>query len=69
MQVLNAIRKDANKDAIFTEDQINNMGEGTNWQSEIFRKNAVVQNHQLSFSGGGDKSNFYTALNYFNQMV
>ncbi|MDR3009542.1 MAG: TonB-dependent receptor [Sphingobacterium sp.] len=67
MQVLNAIRKDANKDAIFTEEQISNMGEGTNWQNEIFRKNAVVQNHQLSFSGGGEKSNFYTALNYFNQ--
>src|SRR5690606_17719321 len=23
--------------------------------------------HQLSFSGGGEKSNFYTALNYFDQ--
>ena len=34
------------------------LGEGTNWQDELF-KAAAMQKHQLSFSGGGDKSTFY----------
>ena len=67
MEVLNGIRQDAGRSLIYTEEQIANVGEGTNWQDEVLHKNALVQNHQLSFSGGGDKNNFYTALNYFDQ--
>ncbi|TCR08615.1 TonB-linked SusC/RagA family outer membrane protein [Sphingobacterium sp. JUb20] len=67
MEVLNALRTEGGKASIFTDEQINNIGEGTNWQNEIFQKNALVQNHQLSFSGGAERSTFYTALNYFNQ--
>ncbi|WP_187773907.1 TonB-dependent receptor [Sphingobacterium hotanense] len=67
MEVLNGIRKDAGRDLIFTEQQIAEIGEGTNWQDEVLNNNAMVQNHQLSFSGGGEKSTFYSALNYFNQ--
>ncbi len=67
MEVLNAIRQDAGREIIFTDEEINAIGDGTNWQNEVFRRNALVQNHQLSFSGGGEKSNFYTALNYFDQ--
>ena len=39
----------------------------TDWQSQIFVKNAFVQNHTLSFSGGSDKTTFYTSLNYSQQ--
>ena len=42
------------------------LGKGTDWQDEVFRK-GVMQNHQLSFSGGHDKTNYYTSLNYFSQ--
>lgn len=34
------------------------LGEGTNWQEELF-KSAVMQKHQLSLSGGGEKAAFY----------
>ena len=42
------------------------LGQGTNWQSLIFRK-APIQNHQLTFSGGSEKTQMSLALNYFNQ--
>ncbi|MEM9326327.1 MAG: SusC/RagA family TonB-linked outer membrane protein [Bacteroidota bacterium] len=50
----------------YTQDEINGFGGGTDWQDEIFR-NAPVQNHQLSMSGGNEKSNYYVGINYFNQ--
>ena len=34
------------------------LGEGTNWQDELFQS-AAMQNHQLSLSGGTDKTTFY----------
>ncbi len=42
------------------------LGNGTDWQEAMFRK-GQVQNHQLSFSGGKDKTNYYLSLNYFDQ--
>lgn len=42
------------------------LGEGTDWQEAIFQ-HGTVQNHQLSFSGGQNKTNYYFSGNYFNQ--
>jgi TonB-linked SusC/RagA family outer membrane protein len=42
------------------------LGEGTNWQDELFRT-ALMYNHQLSFSGEKEGTRYYTSLNYFNQ--
>ncbi|NRT10485.1 TonB-dependent receptor [Flavobacterium sp. 14A] len=42
------------------------LGKGTNWQKEIFR-NAQMQNHQLTISGGKDNTRYYTSMNYFEQ--
>ena len=44
----------------------NILGNGTNWQDEIFRK-GKIQNHQLSFSGGKDKTQYYISGGYFKQ--
>lgn len=44
----------------------NLLGEGTNWQDELFRT-ATMYNHQLSFSGEKDGTRYYTSLNYFDQ--
>jgi len=41
------------------------LGPGTDWQEAMFRKGSM-QNHQLSFSGGRDKTNYYISLNYFD---
>lgn len=42
------------------------IGVGTDWQEAIFRA-ANVQSHQLSFSGGNDKTNYYVSLGYLDQ--
>lgn len=43
------------------------LGAGTDWQAAIFNNNAQRQNHELSLSGGNDKSTFYTSFGYLNQ--
>ena len=42
------------------------LGEGTNWQKELFQT-GQIDNHQLAFSGGQGKTTYYFSLNYFNQ--
>ncbi len=63
---LNDLRADQKQAPEFTGEQIAQIGDGTNWQKEIF-KTGSVQNHQLSFSGGQDKFNYYASLNYLDQ--
>jgi hypothetical protein len=41
-------------------------GEGTDWYHQIL-SNAFVTNHQLSISGGGEKSTYNFSLGYLNQ--
>lgn len=43
------------------------LGEGSDWQSVIFNNSAKRQNHELSVSGGNDKSTFYTSFGYWDQ--
>ena len=66
VSLLNDLRADQKQQPEFTSEQIAQIGEGTNWQKEIFRTGSV-QNHQLSFSGGQDKFNYYASLNYLDQ--
>src|SRR5690606_6767189 len=40
---------------------------GTDWQNEVYTSDALVQNHNLSFSGGSPSTRFYIGLNYFDQ--
>jgi TonB-dependent starch-binding outer membrane protein SusC len=42
------------------------LGKGTDWQEELF-KTAALHKHQLSLSGGSDKTTFYVSGEYFNQ--
>lgn len=48
----------------FTDPSI--LGKGTDWQEAIFRT-GKTQDHQLSFSGGNDKTNYYFSAGYYNQ--
>ncbi|MDQ6480131.1 TonB-dependent receptor [Dyadobacter sp. LHD-138] len=50
----------------FTDAEISAMGEGTDWQDQIFRS-AAIQNHTLSVSGGNDKTNFNISGSYFDE--
>lgn len=42
------------------------LGKGTDWQGELFR-NAPMQKHQLSMSGGNDKTTYYLSGEYLQQ--
>lgn len=42
-------------------------GTGTNWQNEVFNKNAPKVQHQVSISGGNDKSNYYVSFGYLSE--
>lgn len=65
-QLVNLARTNDKEGIYFTQEEIDNFGEGTDWQSEIFR-NAPVQQHHLSFSGGNDKTRFLVSAGYFDQ--
>lgn len=52
---------------IFTQSEIENMGEGTDWLEEATNKNAPIQNHALTLTGGNEISNFSSSLSYFQQ--
>ncbi|HBB92853.1 MAG: TonB-dependent receptor [Bacteroidetes bacterium GWF2_49_14] len=42
------------------------LGPGTDWQNEVFRK-AGIQSHQLSVTGGTDKTTYAISGGWFNQ--
>ncbi|MCV9387013.1 SusC/RagA family TonB-linked outer membrane protein [Reichenbachiella ulvae] len=42
------------------------LGDGTDWQHELF-KAAAMQKHQLSLSGGGEKTTYYLSGEHFDQ--
>jgi TonB-linked SusC/RagA family outer membrane protein len=42
-------------------------GTGTNWQDEIFSNSALIQNHNMNFSGGTDRSTYYVSFGYMKQ--
>src|SRR5690606_19515063 len=43
------------------------LGEGTNWQEEVYRNGAPMMSHTLSASGGSEKATFFVSGNYFDQ--
>jgi len=42
-------------------------GQGTDWQNAIFNSNAGVQNHEVSVSGGNERSTYYSSFGYYKQ--
>lgn len=39
----------------------------TDWQEALFQKNAPMMNHQVSVTGGSEKSTFASTMSYFTQ--
>lgn len=66
LTVLNDINVESGGGIIHSPQRIAEVGEGFDWQDLLFQ-NAVTQNHQISFAGGGNNSNYYVALNYIDQ--
>ncbi len=54
----------------FTPAQIRayrNGGPNTNWLNEIFRSDALQQNHNISVTGGGKATSYFLSAGYVNQ--
>jgi len=62
----NDARVNAGKAPYYTDDQIAQLSDGTDWQNAAFRT-APAQNHQLTISGGDDKTHYAVSGNYFKQ--
>jgi len=43
------------------------LGEGTNWQDELFNQDAPITNHQIAVTGGNKVSSFAGTLSAFSQ--
>jgi hypothetical protein len=63
LQVLSDINVEGGGDVLSTPAEISAMGSGFDWQDLIFRS-SMIQNHQVTMSGGSDLSNYYVSLNY-----
>ena len=50
----------------YTDAEIAALGQGTDWQDAVLRT-AVQQSHELSITGGGDKSRYAFSANYTDQ--
>ena len=46
---------------------ISELGEGTDWQNEIFRSSAPIQNHNVTVTGGSENTKFSVLVGYFDQ--
>jgi TonB-dependent starch-binding outer membrane protein SusC len=66
MSFINDIRADRGQDPLFTQQEIEAIGAGTDWQNEVLRT-APVQNHQFSLSGGSEDTRYYLSLSHLNQ--
>ena len=60
---LNTLETSQGGAPIYSQEQINAFGEGTNWLEEVTRVGSI-QNHQLTFSGGNEDNRYAITGNY-----
>lgn len=65
-ELVNDINVSTGNPKTYNEADLAALGEGSDWQSAALRKKAL-QNHELSFSGGDEKSRYLISANYFGQ--
>jgi TonB-dependent starch-binding outer membrane protein SusC len=49
---------------LYSQELIDSIGEGTDWQEEAYHRNAPVQNHYLGLNGGSERSSYSLSLSY-----
>lgn len=59
-------KPDAGRYQYLSLEEINALGDGTDWQDAAYR-NALITNHQISVSGGSKKTRFIVSGNYYKQ--
>lgn len=60
---LNTLEESQGGAPIYTQSEIDAIGEGTDWLDEVLQT-GMIHNHQLSFTGGNEKSRFALIGNY-----
>ncbi|MBN2521723.1 MAG: TonB-dependent receptor [Bacteroidales bacterium] len=63
--LMNEAANNAGRPRIF--DDPDSLGVGTDWQEEIFYRNAPIREHSLTVSGGSDQATYSSSFSYFNQ--
>lgn len=66
MSFYNGVYRDRGIEPLFSREDIDQAGVGTDWQDEILRS-AMIQEHRVSFSGGSEDTQYYLSLNAFDQ--
>lgn len=64
--VANEWLKNEGQEPYWDASEVEALGEGTDWWGENI-KPAMIHNHVLTFSGGGENTAYSLALNYFDQ--
>jgi TonB-linked SusC/RagA family outer membrane protein len=64
--LINDINTSTGSAKTYSDSALAALGQGSDWQNAAIRKGAI-QNHELSFSGGDEKSRYLVSGNYFNQ--
>jgi hypothetical protein len=57
----------AGQSPYFSQAEIDGFTADTDWQDEMFNYNAPKMDHNLTFSGGGDKIEYTSTIGYFSQ--
>lgn len=65
MMLMNEGARNANQPEPFDLNEIPK--HNTNWQKELFTKDAPIFNHDLAVTGGNDKSSYSSSINFFSQ--
>jgi TonB-linked SusC/RagA family outer membrane protein len=66
MMDANELRAFASKNGI-PFNPADDTGVNTNWQDEVQRSAATSHNHNISLSGGSEKTSYVASVNYYNQ--
>ena len=67
IELMNDGMKNDGRDSMFTQQEIDTLRWNTNWQDEMYYKNAPKQSHSISISGGSKNSTYSSTLSYLSQ--
>lgn len=64
--LVNEANTNEGRNPVYTQQEVDAFGDGTDWQDEIFRT-APMRDYQLSMSGGDEKTQYAISGGYFKQ--
>ncbi|MBN1950867.1 MAG: TonB-dependent receptor [Bacteroidales bacterium] len=67
LMIQNEQRTNMGFTGFYPQELIDTIGEGTDWQDYMFRKNAPTASHVFAMNGGNETSVFSTSISYFKQ--